>query len=131
MERYNFSLRVLEGVEIYHDDIIVITTNISDANVRRILVDIGSSCDILFISAFNQIGIDEKELNKLVGPLTGFNNIETLDMINVSPHIIQRTPKASDPEGQIYGYGYQVGIWCKSLIRPSLNTLSTIISTLY
>lgn len=78
MERYTSHYGVLEEVEVYHDDLV---NNIGDGNARRILIDI-SSCDILFIGAFKQIEIDEKEL-------TGFNNSETLYIINISPHIIQ------------------------------------------
>lgn len=117
VERYTSHYGVLEEVEVYHDNLV---NNIGDANARRILIDIGSSCDILFIGAFKQIEIYEKEL-------IGFNNSETLYMINISPHIIQWTPKASSLEGRICGYGYQVAIWCKYGTITSTGSLEEFI----
>ncbi|KAK3035690.1 hypothetical protein RJ639_032562 [Escallonia herrerae] len=47
----------LEGVSLPHDDALVITLRIDAFQVKRILVDTGSSVDILFKDAFIQIGI--------------------------------------------------------------------------
>ncbi|GFZ18346.1 hypothetical protein Acr_27g0000850 [Actinidia rufa] len=47
----------LRDLHLPHDDALVICTTIADFNVQRILVDNGSSTDILFISAFDKIKI--------------------------------------------------------------------------
>lgn len=35
-----------------HDDVLVISTKITNARVKRIIVDIGSSVDVLYFDAF-------------------------------------------------------------------------------
>lgn len=37
----------IEGVQTPHDDVLIVLTNIGGMGVRRLLVDTGSSCDIL------------------------------------------------------------------------------------
>ena len=41
-----------------HDDALVVTIRVGDYNVHRMLVDNGSSTDILYYSAFQQMGIN-------------------------------------------------------------------------
>ncbi|GFZ00938.1 hypothetical protein Acr_14g0005730 [Actinidia rufa] len=51
----------LRGLHLPHDDALVISAVIANFNVQRILIDSGSSADILFISAFEKmkIGLDK------------------------------------------------------------------------
>ena len=46
-----------EGVKFPHSDALVISANITEVEVQRVLVDIGSSVDLLFIHAFDQLCI--------------------------------------------------------------------------
>ena len=41
-----------------HDDALVVTIRVGDYNVHRMLVDNGSSADILYYPAFQQMGIN-------------------------------------------------------------------------
>ena len=41
-----------------HDDALVVNIRVRDYNVHRMLVDNGSSADILYYPAFQQMGID-------------------------------------------------------------------------
>ncbi|KAK3024869.1 hypothetical protein RJ639_044481 [Escallonia herrerae] len=62
----------LEGVSLPHDDTFVITLRIDAFQVKRILIDIGSSADILFEDAFLQMGISEDRVKPITSPLYGF-----------------------------------------------------------
>lgn len=65
----------MKEVQVPQNDDIVITTRIVGSKVRRILVDRGSTSDIIFFSAFKHMGINEKELNT-PGSLIRLNGIE-------------------------------------------------------
>ncbi|GFZ11592.1 hypothetical protein Acr_22g0009900 [Actinidia rufa] len=54
-----FTNNELRGLHLPHDDILVISTTIANFNVQRILIDNGSSADILFISAFDKMKMGE------------------------------------------------------------------------
>ncbi|XP_075507642.1 uncharacterized protein LOC142544483 [Primulina tabacum] len=55
-----------------HNDALVISTTISNFWVKKILVDSGSSADIIFYSAFVKLGIDNDLLAPVNTPLVGF-----------------------------------------------------------
>jgi hypothetical protein len=50
----------------------VVTTHIDKWDVTRILVDNGSQTEILFLSIFDQMGFDRKQLKEASKPLYGF-----------------------------------------------------------
>ena len=43
-----------------HDDALVVSVRVGDYNVHRVLVDNGSSADILYYPVFQQMGIDRE-----------------------------------------------------------------------
>ncbi|KAI0515705.1 hypothetical protein KFK09_008371 [Dendrobium nobile] len=66
----------LEGVKTPHQDPLVISAGIGNPcyNVKRILVDNGSSVDVLFYSTFLSMGLSREKLQPAAGPLYGFDN---------------------------------------------------------
>ena len=61
------------GVKQPHDDPLVIMLVIEGFNTRRILVDNGSSTDIIYLSAFQQLKLDPRRLRPFDSPLVSFN----------------------------------------------------------
>ena len=55
-----------------HDNALVVSVRVGDYNVHRVLVDNGSSVDILYYPAFQQMGIDRARLIPTNAPLVGF-----------------------------------------------------------
>ena len=55
-----------------HDDALVINLQVEDYNMHRVLVDNGSSANILYYPAFQQIRIDKEQLILTNAPLIGF-----------------------------------------------------------
>ncbi|XP_057432420.1 uncharacterized protein LOC130725187 [Lotus japonicus] len=51
-----------EGVKTHKDDPIVVMIRINSFNVRRVLLDQGSSADIIYGDAFDQLGLTDKDL---------------------------------------------------------------------
>ena len=55
-----------------HDDAFVISIQIGDYNIHWVLVDNGSSVDILYYPAFQQMWINREHLVPTNAPLVGF-----------------------------------------------------------
>ena len=66
-----FSDSDLEGCQHPHDDPLVVRVVVSNKTVHRVLVDSGSSADIIFTSAFNKMGIGRKRLEPVNTHLRG------------------------------------------------------------
>ncbi|XP_056688460.1 uncharacterized protein [Spinacia oleracea] len=67
------SLEEHRGIIFPHDDPLVLTIDIANANVNRVLVDGGSSANIIFWEAFKQLHILEEELARVNYPVIGFS----------------------------------------------------------
>ena len=61
------------GVRQPHNDPLVIMLNIEGFNTKRILVDNGSSADIIYLPTFQQLKLDEKRLRPFESPLVSFS----------------------------------------------------------
>uniref|UniRef100_A0A2N9GHD1 Reverse transcriptase domain-containing protein n=1 Tax=Fagus sylvatica TaxID=28930 RepID=A0A2N9GHD1_FAGSY len=55
-----------------HDDALVVTLEIAGYSTRRVLIDNGSSADIIYLTAFQQMRIDKDQLRPIETPLVGF-----------------------------------------------------------
>ncbi|XP_024031072.1 uncharacterized protein LOC112094456 [Morus notabilis] len=60
------------GVHFSHNDALVVEVIIGNHTVCRILVDNGSSMDILYTDCFGKMGIPKEQLEKTTRPLFGF-----------------------------------------------------------
>ncbi|XP_057790832.1 uncharacterized protein LOC131007937 [Salvia miltiorrhiza] len=56
-----------------HHDALVISIYIANCLTKRVLIDNGSSANILFCSAYREMGLDESELIKKAAVLVGFS----------------------------------------------------------
>ncbi|KAK3010864.1 hypothetical protein RJ639_012970 [Escallonia herrerae] len=64
----------LKDVKTPHDDPLVITIKAGNFEVKCVLVDNGSSIEILFYDAFKKMNISMDRLRKMDTPLYGFSN---------------------------------------------------------
>ncbi|XP_064986948.1 uncharacterized protein LOC135625788 [Musa acuminata AAA Group] len=55
-----------------HDDALVISARVANAHMRRIMVDTGSSADILYLDNFQKLGLARRNLSPMCSTLTGF-----------------------------------------------------------
>ena len=63
-----------------HNDALVVSIRIEDYNMHRVLVDNGSSTDILYYPAFQQMGIDRERLILTNAPLVDFGGTRVLPL---------------------------------------------------
>ena len=59
-----------------HNDTFVVSIRVGDYNTHRVLVDNGSSTDILYYLAFQQMRIEREQLVPTNAPLVGFGGVK-------------------------------------------------------
>ena len=94
-----FSEEDARGVKQPHDDPLVIMLMIKGFNTKRVLIDNGSSTDIIYLSTFQQLKVDSKRLHPFKSPIVSFSGdkvyprgIITL-MVTASSYPLQVTNK--------------------------------------
>ena len=75
-----FSMEDARRLHHPHDDALVVNVRVRDYNMHRMLVDNGSSADILYYTAFQQIGINRARLTPTNAPLVGFGGTRVLSL---------------------------------------------------
>ena len=75
-----FSDSDLEGWQHPHDDPLVIRAVVANKTIHRVLVDNGSSADIIFASAFDKMGIRREKLEPISTHLRGFSREKVLPL---------------------------------------------------
>ena len=121
-----FSDSDLEGCQYPHDDPLVIRAIVANTIVHRVLIDNGSSADIIFASAFDKMGIGREKLDPINTHLSGFSGEKVLPLGS-----IQLVLTLGEPPCQAtttarflivdapYAYNMLLG-------RPSLNAIKAI-----
>ncbi|KAL0433427.1 UNVERIFIED_CONTAM: hypothetical protein Slati_2677000 [Sesamum latifolium] len=114
-----------------HNDALVISATVSNFWVKKVLVDTGSAADILFFTAFSQMGIGTKMLRKVNTPLVGFNGSVVEPMGEIAlPISIGTTPYRATRMLKFLvvdapsSYNIIIG-------RPSLNSFRAVVSTVH
>lgn len=80
-----------------HDDVLVIPLCISNTNVRRILVDNGSSINIIYKEAFDRIAVRSVQVKPISIPLTDFIGIAIMPIGSVSLHNLRASSLFASP----------------------------------
>ena len=78
-----FSDTDLEGYQHPYDDPLVIRAVMANKTVHRVLIDNGSSTDIIFASAFDKMGIRREKLEPVNTHLRGFSGEKLLPLGSV------------------------------------------------
>ena len=112
-----------------HDDALVVSIRVGDYNMHRVLVDNGSSANILYYLAFQKIRIDKERLISTNAPLIGFggSRVFPLGAVTLSMAV------GDYPQQIIKDVTFLV-VDCSSaynaiLGRPTLNLWKSVIST--
>ena len=60
------------GIRQPHDDPLVIMLRVEEFNIHQMLIDNGSSADIIYLPAFQQVKLDKKRIRPFTSPLVSF-----------------------------------------------------------
>jgi hypothetical protein len=88
-----FSAQDVNLASFPHTDTMVVTVHIDRWDVIKILIDNRSQAKILFLTAFEKMGFDRKQLKESIKPLYGFGGgkIEPVGVITLP--VLFGTPK--------------------------------------
>jgi hypothetical protein len=125
----SFSEDDARGIHQPQDDALVVTMTISGFITRRVLIDNGSSADIIYLPAYQQMKIDRERLRPIDIPLVGF----TGDKVKPSG-VVSLTIEARTYLKQVRTSVEFLVVDCPSAYnviigRPTLNKLRAITST--
>ncbi|XP_058189241.1 uncharacterized protein LOC131306828 [Rhododendron vialii] len=124
-----FSEEDIKGVQISHDDPLIITIVVANYLTRRVLIDNRSSVDILYLHAYDQLKIGRGRLKPMTSPPVGFVSTPTYPIGQIA------LPVTMGEEGrQITCMIDFIVVDCPSaynaiLGRITLNKIGAIIST--
>uniref|UniRef100_A0A2N9HQ03 Uncharacterized protein n=1 Tax=Fagus sylvatica TaxID=28930 RepID=A0A2N9HQ03_FAGSY len=125
----SFSEEDARGTHQPHDDALVITVNIAGFTTRRVMVDNGSSADILYLPAYQQMQIDKDKLRPMDAPLVGFTGDKVCPVgIVTLPITVGTHPKTVSKTVDFLvvncpsAYNAIIG-------RPTLNRIRAVTST--
>ncbi|XP_021757953.1 uncharacterized protein LOC110722989 [Chenopodium quinoa] len=119
------------GVVFPHDDPLVLITKINGADIKRVLVDGGSSANVLFVQAFNEMNIGRQYLKPVSYPVIGFNGSTVRPEGSVVlPVKLGDGPQARDVMAEFLvvdvksAYNAIIG-------RPIIHDMQVVVSTYY
>ena len=112
-----------------HDDTIVITLLIANCTTRRVLVDNGSSADILYYLAFQQMRLERDQLRPVCSPLIKFGGMKVQPVGTITlPVVVGSYPQQITRE-----VNFLVVDWSSTynaiIGRPTLNCWKAITFT--
>ncbi|XP_058208127.1 uncharacterized protein LOC131321138 [Rhododendron vialii] len=76
-----FSEEDIKGTQVPHDDPLVITIVMANYFMRIVLIDSGSSADILYLHAYDQLKVRRERLRPLISPLVGFAGTPSIQLV--------------------------------------------------
>lgn len=120
---------VAEAEHPNHDDALVISAVITNAYVKRIMVDTGCSVDVLYLDAFRKLDLTKKDLAPMASTLTSFtgDSISPLGTTTL-PLTIGEEPRSKTLMVTFMVVGIP-SAYNVMLGRPTLNRIRVVIST--
>ena len=117
-----FSDSDLEGCQHPHDDPLVIRA-VANKTIHRVLVDNGSSADIIFASAFDKMGIIREKLEPVNTHLRGFSREKVLPLSTIQLVLTLGDPPCQATTAIRFLIVDTPSAYNMLLGRPSLNAI--------
>ena len=121
-----FSDSDLEGCQHPHDDPLVIRAVVANKTVHRVLVDNGSSADIIFASTFDKMGIEREKLEPVSTHLRGFSREKVLPLGSIQLVLTLGDPPCQATTTARFLVVDAPSAYNMLLGKPSLNALKAI-----
>ena len=116
----------MEGYQHSHDDPLVIRAIVANKTVHRVLIDNGSSVDIIFASAFNKMGIGREKLEPVSAHSLGFSGEKVLPLGSTHLVLTLGNPPCQTTTTVKFLIVDAPSAYNMLLGRPSLNVLRVV-----
>ena len=116
----------LERCQHPHDDPLVIRAVVANKTIHLVLVDNGSSTDIIFASAFDKMGIRREKLEPINTHLRGFYGEKVLPLGLIQLVLTLGDPSCQETTGVRFLVVDAPSAYNILLGRPSLNAIKSI-----
>ena len=116
----------LEGCQHPHDDPLVVRVVVANKTVHRVLIDNGSSTDIIFASAFDKMGIGREKLEPVSTHLWGFSGEKVLPLGSIQLVLTLGDPPCQATTTARFLVVDAPSAYNMLLGRPSLNAIKAI-----
>ena len=116
----------MKGCKHPHDDPLVIRAVVANKTIKRVLVNNGSSTDIIFALAFDQMGIGREKLEPVNAYLRGFSGERMLPLGSIQLVLTLGDPPCQVTKTVRYLIGEAPSAYNMLLGRPSLNGIRAI-----
>ena len=116
----------MEGCQHPHDDPLEIKAIIANKKIHKVLVDNGSSTDIIFSSAFDKMGIRREKLEPVNACLRGFSRERVLPLGSVQLVLTLGDPPCQPTTTMRFLIVEAPSAYNILLGRPSLNAIRAI-----
>ena len=121
-----FSDSDLEGCQHLYDNPLVIRAVMANKTIHRLLVDNGSSADIIFASAFDRMGIGREKLEPVSTHLRGFSGEKVLPLGSIQLVLTLGDPPCQATTAVKFLIADAPSAYNMLLGRPSLNAIKAI-----
>ena len=121
-----FSDSDMEGCQHPHDDRLVIRAVVANKTIHRVLVDNGSSADIIVALAFDKMGIGREKLETVKAYLRGFSRERVLPLGSIQLVLTLGDPPCQATTIVRFLIVDAPSAYNMLLGRPSLNTIRAI-----
>ena len=121
-----FSDSDLVGCQHPHDDPLVVRAVVANKSVHRVLIDNGSSVDIIFASAFDKMGIRREKLEPVNTHLRGFSRKKVLPLGSIQLILTLGDPPCQATTTARFLVVDAPSAYNMFLGRPSLNAIKAI-----
>ncbi|RRT67460.1 hypothetical protein B296_00015549 [Ensete ventricosum] len=102
---------------------------ITNAYGRRIMIDKGSSTDILYLDAFHKLGMTNRDLILMTSTLTGFTG-DTITLVGVATLLVTFGDEPRTKTLMVHFMVVDLPSAYNAIIgRPTLNKLRAVVST--
>ena len=124
-----FSDSDLVGCQHPHDDPLVVRAVVANKTVHRVLIDNGSSTDIIFAPAFDKMGIGKEKLEPVNTHMRGFSGEKVLPLGSIQLVLTLGDPPCQATTMERFLVVDAPSSYNMLLGRPSLSAIKVIPST--